>query len=420
MQTTQWLDARNALANGTPYPPSKKPDGSWNYPLSIRRGWMHPGYGTEGGETSGTGITFGGPVGALATGNPDALKHMMAEQHFRLSRDYCLIIGPRGEPATWEHYTVNDAPIGGWRMTIDDPGLFDKSGGTVLDGPFGYSTFPVPSDPDLQALLAFQCTDWAHLPRSLFWHSSLALVVNDPVSRYLVRCYGELARMAWFCGGRSNIDLMWAGNGLGVDRDRILGWQLWAMNLAYAWGGNALRQRWQNGIGRARAIFTRATAGHPTICSIRGGKQATRAPYNGSYGVCVQPTGECQLAVGFGSLPEPGYFRERVFDKAASSIEWLRKGSDVCWSAATYNTSSLTPFPMRDDNLSSATWPSAGYDMAQALGVLGLAGFAGVGVMPTVVALLGPAPLAKMKSWGALACDSDAPLLAYLQSINSD
>jgi hypothetical protein len=411
-QSAAWSVARDALLNGTHYPPTKKPDGSWNFHASVRHGWLHPGLETEGGGTSGYDITFGGPAREIETGNPDAILLAMAHQFFRLSRDRAFIFEPNGEPATWEKYA--SAP--NWRMAVDDPGKFDKQGAVTLDSPFGYSVaIPAPYDPDLVALKAFECTDWAHLTRSLHYHHVLALTINDPISRLILRCYGELARMAWHCGGRIGADQGWASKGLGVDRDRILGWQLYAINLAFAWGGTNLRYRFASTQKVSRDIFDDATEHSPTICAIRGGKQVTRAPYAGNYAVCVQPTGECQLAVGFGSIPGMAH---DVFAKAAQSLEWLRNGTHIAWSAAIYDKATQTVFPARDDSLSSVTWTTGQYDEEQALGVLGLAGFQGIDVMPTVHALLGPAPLAKLRSKGERG-DSDAPLVSYLQSIGS-
>lgn len=415
-QAASYAVLKGALDAGTRYPTGS------NYAKSRRIGFLHPGYSTEGGETSGYQIDFGDGQfqGWVETCNAAVIERAIGEQYVRLSRDAWLILDEHNEPATWERYAPNDVPIAGWRLSIDDPGKFDSSSGKVLDGPFGYSTAIPPThvDLDLADLKAFETTDWGHIRRSAQWDELLALAINCPASRFLVRARGELARMAWNCGGHKQTDLAWSQHGLGVNRDRILGCQLLAISMAYCWGNNALRTRFMPDMHDAILVFAQSVQKSPTICSIRSGKQADRAPYNKLYGVCVQPTGECQLAFGFASL-NPG--DTSVLTKAAGSIEWLRHGGNVCWSAATYlkatSTSPDVTLQQRDDTLSSVTWPSAQYDSEQALGVLGLAGLKGVDVLPTLKALLGPNPLATLMSKGTAIVDTDLHAVTYLQGI---
>ena len=425
-QTSAWGVLRAAITNGTQYPPPP-----YNYAKSRRIGWLHPMYATEGGETSGTGIDFGhGQLqGFFQTGNPDVVLRAMGEQFGRMSRDRWLIIESSGEPATWERYAPGNLPIGGWRLAADDPAQFDSAAGKVLDGPFGYSTaIPAVADQDLIDLKGFECTDWGHITRAALWDTLLAQAINCPLSRWLIRARGELARMAWKSGNRQHNDVANAMQGLGLPRDRILGWQWWCMALAYAWGPNKLRSRFQDDIDTAEVMLLDATRHVSTACALKTGKQVTRTPYNGQYAVCVQPTGECQLwigamassaVVGTGST-----LTHHVAQGALTAMKWLNAGGNMVWSAAVYRLSDQQRIMVRDDALSSVAWASGQYDDAQALGVLGLVGFVidtgdNTALMALIHNLLGPTPLAKLRQRGMGAVDSDLVLVAYLQSVGS-
>jgi hypothetical protein len=424
-QTKQYAEIRYALANGTNYPPYKKPDGSWSYPLAVRHGFFHPSYAQEGGETSGYQITYGTACDAIQTGSPDALMYAMYQQRMRRDRDRSACIETTGEPSTYEQYKV-EIDTGKIRFSADDPGRFDKSGSVVLDGSFGWSKqIPAPASAERTALLGYETTDWAHRIRATYWDSLLLQLANDPISRYLIRMDGEVARMGWHSGHRDDGDWNAAQAGIGLSRDRILGWQLHAMALAFCVGNNALRQRFHYDLIDACTIYSDATSeGGPTICALQGGKQVSVAPYNSQYAVCV--------AIQEGLLTQGFVAAARAtgnllpYKDVLRAVKFLLAGSNTVWSAATWKLSDRQPFAARVDSLSSLSpaYVGAKTDSEQIRGLLGLCilfarerGESTADAALLLQQMLGGKPRAALRGMGAAVLDSDSCALAACDAL---
>jgi hypothetical protein len=400
-----------ALANGTPYPT--------HYPSSTRLGFFHPSYASEGGETSGYGITYAPPGDVIQTGSPDALMRAFYEQRMRRDRDRSACIEADGEPSTYEQRQT-EIDTGKIRFSSDDPGRFDKTGSVTLDGSFGWSKqIPAPASPERTMLLAYETTDFAHRIRATSWDLTLLQLANDPVSRYLIRMDGEVARMSWHSAHRDDGDRNAAQAGLGLSRDRILGWQLHAMATAYCAGGNALRDRFEDDLRDAVSIYSAATTRGPTVCALQSGKQVSPAPYLNQYAVCVSIQ-EGLLVQGFVAAARAvGRDDFLPLDRILRAVEFLRHGSQTVWSAAVWDLTDRAPFTVRGLDSTHPAWTGGDYDSEQTRGLLGLVAFLlmerGEPVEPVVdliTWMLGNAPRAKLRSMGAGVLDSDSLTLA--------
>ncbi len=410
-QTKALQAIKYALANGTPYPS--------HYPSSTRLGFFHPSYASEGGETSGYGITYAPPGDVIQTGSPDALMRAFYEQRMRRDRDRSACIEVDGEPSTYEQRQV-EIDTGKIRFSSDDPGRFDKSGSVTLDGSFGWSKqIPAPASPERTMLLAYETVDFAHRVRTTAWDLTLLQLANDPVSRYLIRMDGEVARMSWHSAHRDDGDRFAAQAGLGLSRDRILGWQLHAMATAYCAGGNALRDRFEDDLRDAVSIYSAATTRGPTVCALQSGKQVSPPPYLNQYAVCVSIQ-EGLLVQGFvAAARSVGRDEYLPLDRILRAVEFLRQGSQTVWSAAVWDLTDRAPFTVRGLDSTHPAWTGGSHDSEQTRGLLGLVAFVlmerGEPVAPVVdliTWMLGNAPRAKLRSMGAGVLDSDAALLA--------
>jgi hypothetical protein len=430
-EANEYAEARAALVAGTPYPPAKKSDGSWTYPLAVQHGFLHPGHSTEGGWTGGGGITYGTPR-LCGTGTAEGLLLAMIQRRFILDRDRVAALEPDGTPSTFEQYATAIAS-GKIRFSSDDPGRFDKSAGVVLDGAFGWSgQIPAPSSPERTAILAFEAIDWAHRGRYLLLESTLLQLSNDPIARNNVRMNGELARMAYKSDNRQSRDVNASTHGIGLGRDRILGWILHSIALAYEAGGDRLRARFKPDLVRACDTHAAARAKTPALCALQNGKQVDTVPYGGAFAVCPA-IHEGLLQQGFHAAARAvGGHSLGIARHAAGAVEWLRDGSNTVWSAALWDKDDRLPFATRRPGLDSTVpgfTAGASHDSEQTRGLLGLYGLelleAGARGSPewlelleTIERMLGPAPRVKLRGMKTGALDSDAVLLAFADAAN--
>jgi hypothetical protein len=409
-----------ALNSGTQYPPAG------NYPHATRHGFFHPQGSTEGGMTGGSGITYGPAGDIVQTGSQDALMHAFYQQRMWRDRDRTACIEPDGEPSTYEGRRV-EIDSGKIRFSSDDYGRFDKSGSVTLDGSFNWSKqIPAPPSVERTALLSFESVDCAHRIRTTYWDLALLQLANDPISRYLVRMDGELARMSWHSAHRDDGDRFAAQAGIGLNRDRILGWQLHAMAAAHCAGGNALRARFYDDLSDAATTCFRAMSRGPTLCALTSGKQVSPAPYNNLYAVCVSIQ-EGLLTQGFvaasrvigASVPNADILR---------AVEFLRTGTQTVWSAATWKLTERVPYTVRKPGFDSTSPLFVGTptDTEQTRSLAGLVGFIELedgGPSPETLALiermLGTMPRANMRKMGTNVMDSDSVLLGFLDRIHS-
>jgi hypothetical protein len=409
-----------ALRRGSNYPPYTKPDGTWSYPQAVRHGFFHPCYAQEGGETSGYGITYGAPCDLIETGSPTGFMFAMYMLRMRCDRDRVGAIEPTGDPSTFEQYEadINAKRI---RFSVDDPGRFDKSGSIVLDGSFNWSKqIPAPASAERTALLGYEATDWAHRIRTSYWASLLLQLTNSWTARYLIRMDGELARMSWESANRVGWDESSAAQGIGLSRDRILGWQLHAISLAYCAGSSALRTRFKPHLIRAMGIYLQATANGKTLCALQGGKQVSAAPYNNQQAVCVSIQ-EGLLTAGFWAAFRSASTSNLPEHRVLGSIEYLRQGGNTVWSAAVWPLSTRTPYPARQPGLDSTSpvFVGSDFDSEQTRGLVGLAAlstlFRNGDTQPAtdvMKAFFGPSPKTKLRSMGLAVLDSDSVALA--------
>jgi hypothetical protein len=409
-----------ALKSGAQYPPAG------NYPHATRHGFFHPQGSTEGGMTGGSGITYGPAGDIVQTGSQDALMHAFYQQRMWRDRDRTACIEPDGEPSTYEGRRV-EIDSNKIRFSSDDYGRFDKSGSVTLDGSFNWSKqIPAPASAERTALLSFESVDCAHRIRTTYWDLALLQLANDPISRYLIRMDGELARMSWHSAHRDDGDRFAAQAGIGLNRDRILGWQLHAMAAAHCAGGNALRTRFYDDLLDAASTCFNASVHGPTLCALASGKQVSPAPYNNLYAVCVSIQ-EGLLTQGFVAAARAiGVHLQMA--PILRAVEFLRTGTQTVWSAATWKLTERTPFTARQPGLDSTNplYVGAKTDTEQTRSLLALAGFpmleSGEDIEPVMAAIrtmLGQTPRATMRKMGTSVLDSDSVLLAFLDRVGA-
>ena len=418
-QSGQLATIRTAIHNGTPYPYPA-------YTVSKRLGIWHPCLGTEGGETGGSPAT---PVSWISQAagielayspTQDGILLAMHEQRMILDRCATALHDDHARPLTLEDYDADKS----WSMRSDDA-RFDVSQGRVLDGPFGFSTqppLPPGTCPEQPALDAFEPIDFGHYIREIRAHIALAWVCNDTLSRELLIQAAELARMSLFrrIGGLAG----WPG-GVGTGWQRIQGWQARAIAEAYCFGGNPLRQRYQAGWQCQAILDYTARAMMPNGCLQVDtvGKEHNRVPYNSQHGVTLA-IHQGLLCGGLSALARAMGLGWPV--DLLAGVEFLRLGQGTLWSAASRPKSGGAPYPQRQPGPLDSSHPQyqpsgqAAYDSEQTRALVGLAGFAGdPRALDAAKSLLGPTPAAKLRQMGANAEDSDAILLAFLESVGA-
>jgi len=416
--------AANALFNGTPYPA--------NYKDAVRIGAWHPMQAHEGGETGGYGITQAPGVMVASTGSAAGIRLAMMEQFMAVCRTHIGMIANGSKPIRFRDHarSASDWTLSnpGCRMRSDDGRFQPVSGGAVLDAPFDWSKQPKlsPRPPEAAALEAFEPYDWGHFIRLMRHDITLAYMHNDELSKNLIRQNGEVAQFSLFPRFAAVESAVRANPHRGVEWGRIQGWMLRAIAEQLLFERSEAHRGWLM-TALERIIDTMELAWMPNgLLAVDGhSKEMSHVPYSGhDYMV----TAAIQHGLLCGGVMAAVNACGQVINYAhlTSGVEYLRKGSQTLWSAASRPMDpTQEPYDVRpmhsDGHPADSSHPQydadpnkASYDSEQTRHLLSHLP-SDIAKNATVQAMLGANPISTILGMGMSATDTDAILLGALQ-----
>jgi hypothetical protein len=315
----RWDTVRTALENGTSMPGSA--DG--------KLGFLHPEGVPYGGATGGQGLEVR-PEPLLAIhGSPMSIATLISESFCDLARGTGHLYAANGNPVDLDAWAPNGELNLQFHLVAEaQPGLPPVFS---ADDPFGFTQVveKLASDPDAapyeDQIRKYGRHDEQHGSRFLRRPLALASLINDPLSKHLIRARATAVRASnWEGAGTiytatlaKDLEAVIANPGQGHPLGRAEAWNLWTMAEAYALTAPSQRAKYLPWIESQVLALVGAQMPNGLILRIHEGKSAQAVSPPGtpnnqllgacqSWSACLQ--GGALLAAGRAAFP-PGNWR---------------------------------------------------------------------------------------------------------------